>query len=192
VFEIEQLSQCTSVEGTVVIRRTALVAAAAVGLVLAPTAAMAYEAPGFGSTISNTAPAAGTPVTVRITGAAPNSPVTLTITTSPASIPNSAIQIAGTKSLTKTADASGVVTFQVTLSQSGRLSLVATTATGAVISSQSLTVAALGTDPTSTSSVLGETGFDGGGLAVGAGALILAGAGAVFVARRRQSAKANA
>jgi len=127
------------------IRRAILVVAAAVALILVPSAAMAYRAPGFSISVSDSTPAAGVPFTAVITGAEPGSVVTLPIT-----------GVAG-QTLTATANASGVATFAV-----------AAAAAPAV--------------PT-----LSSTGFDGMPLAIGGGVLVLAGTGAVLVARRRKS-----
>ena len=177
------------------IRRAVLVAAAAVAalaLILVPSAAMAYNAPGFTSTVSDPSPAVGQPNSVVISGADANSPVTLTITSDPATLSNDSIQIAGTKSLTKTANASGVATFSVTLNASGNFAVVATNAAGAVISTLTLSAHAAGAAAGTGGAVLSSTGFDGMPLAVGGGVLVLVGAGAVLVARRRQSAQVPA
>ncbi|WNB85214.1 peptidase [Cellulomonas sp. ATA003] len=186
-------------------RRTALVAAAAAALVLAPTAAMAYDAPGFSSTVSDPTPVAGAPIAFAIAGNTDiaGKTVLLTVTSSPASIPNSAIQIAGTATATKVADANGDVKFSVTLSQAGSYDAVATV-DGQAISTQALAVAAgsaagssaAGSAAAGSKSAAGaqlaDTGFDGADLAAGAGALMLAGAGAVLIAKRRQSAQIGA
>lgn len=174
------------------IRRALVVAAAAFALILAPSAAMAYNAPGFTSSVSDPTPALGAPVTVVISGVKAHEEVTLTISSTPASISNDAIQIAGIKSRTKTANASGVVSFTVTLTAAGSYALSATNAAGAVISTQTLTAGAAAAAPAAfTGSQLSSTGFGGAGLAVGGGVLVLLGAGAVLVARRRKSAKVH-
>lgn len=174
------------------IRRALVVAAAAFALILAPSAAMAYNAPGFTSSVSDPTPALGAPVTVVISGVKAHEEVTLTISSTPASISNDAIQIAGIKSRTKTASASGVVSFTVTLTAAGSYALSATNAAGAVISTQTLTAgAAAAAAAAFTGSQLSSTGFGGTGLAVGGGVLVLLGAGAVVVARRRKSAKVH-
>ncbi|KQR12063.1 hypothetical protein ASF78_12880 [Cellulomonas sp. Leaf334] len=113
----------------------------------------------------------------------PNTPVGLTITSNPASIPDSAITIAGTKSLTKTTNASGTAVFTVTLSQAGTFTLVATDGvSGAVLSSQAVTVAGA-----AGSGNLSSTGSNALPIALGAGALVLIGAGGVVMARRRSA-----
>lgn len=186
-----------------VTRRNALVSAAAAALVLAPTAAMAYDAPGFQSQLSDTTPATGTPFSFDIAGNEDiaGETVVLTVTTNPASIPNSAIQIAGTKSASKVANANGDVKFSVTLTEAGTYNAVATVG-DVTIATQDFGVAAAASATSNSASsnaassgkavasgkALAETGFDGAGLATGAGALVLAGAGAVMIAKRRQSA----
>lgn len=182
-------------------RRTALVATAAAALVLVPTAAMAYDAPGFSSTVSDPTPVAGAPIAFAIDGnpAIAGKTVLLTVTSSPASIPNSAIQIAGTATASKVAGANGDVTFSVTLSQAGTYDAVATV-DGQAVSTQALDVAAASSaagsksaaGSSATGAELADTGFDGADLATGAGALVLAGAGAVLIAKRRQSAQIGA
>lgn len=180
-------------------RRTTLVSAAAVALVLAPTAAMAYDAPGFSSSVSDASPTAGAPISVAVNGnpAIAGKTVLLTVTSTPASLPNDAIEIAGTATASKVASAAGDVSFSVTLNQAGSYSAVATV-DGAAVSTMDLAVAAAsGSAAGSRSSAaaatgddLADTGFDGAGLAAGAGALVAAGAGAVLVAKRRQTAAA--
>ena len=182
-------------------RRAVLVAAAAaLALILAPSAAMAaYNAPGFSATVSNPSPATGQPFNVVLSGAKANEAITLTITSDPASISSDSIQIAGTKSLTKTANASGVATFAVTLTAGGTYTLALTNASGAVLSTQTVTAHAAGAGGASgvvaggasgagSGGQLSRTGFEGTGIAVGGGLLVLAGAGAMVVARRRKTA----
>lgn len=167
------------------IRRTALVAVAAVALALVPSAAMAYGIQDYNDrgTVSDTTPAVGQSFTVTVDGPA-GAQVTLTITSNPASIPDSAITIAGTKSLTKTTNAQGTAVFTVTLSQAGTFTLVATdTVSGAVLSTQAVTVAGAAGGAGSLSS----TGSNALPIALGAGALVLVGAGGVVLARRRSA-----
>jgi len=171
------------------IGRAVLVLAAAAALVLAPTAAMAYAPAGFSVPVTNPTPAAGVPFTVHATGANANEAVTLTMTPDPASI--------GTKSLTQIANAQGVVDFVVTLTEDGTYVLVSTSASGAVLSTQTVTVAdhgavlvagASATAGTGASATVGGqlsyTGFQGMGLAVGGGVLVLVGTGLVLVSQR--------
>ena len=157
------------------IRRIVLAVAAAVALILVPSAAMAYQAPGFTFTVSDTTPATGVPFTAVVTGAEPGTVVTLTVT--------------GGQTFTATANASGVATFTLTLSAAGVYTLTATNAAGVVIGTQTVTVAAAAA---SVVPGLVDTGFDGMPLAIGGGVLVLAGAGAVLVARRRKSAQVPA
>ena len=170
------------------IRRAVLVAAAVVAVILTPSVAMAYNAPGFTSTVSDSTPAPGAPVTVVITGADGHAPVNLTITSNPASISNEAIQIAGTKSLTKAANKRGVATFTVTLTAAGTYKLVATNAAGAVMSTQTLTVGAAAAAPLPAATrPLRFPGFDGMVFPVGGGVPVVLCAGVFFVARGRRS-----
>ena len=115
--------------------------------------------------------------------------MTLTITNDPASISSDAIQIAGTKSLTKSANASGVATFTVTLTAAGSYALTATNAAGAVISTQALTVAAA---TPAAGGALPRTGFDVMGFALWGGLFVLVGAGALIVVKRRRPAEVRA
>ena len=159
------------------IRRLALAVAAAVALILVPSAAMAaYQAPGFTFTVSDATPAIGVPFTAVVTGAEPGTVVTLTVT--------------GGQTFTATANASGVATFTLTLSAAGVYTLTATNAAGVVIGTQTVTVAAAGAG--SGAPALSTTGFDGLPLAVGGGLLVLTGAGAVVISRRRRSAQVPA
>jgi LPXTG-motif cell wall-anchored protein len=170
------------------IRRTVLIAAAAAALAIVPTAAFGYGATDYTNTgtVSDSTPAAGVAFTVTVQGPA-NTSVTLTITSNPASLPDSSITIAGTKSLAKTTNASGVATFTVTLAQSGTFTLVTTdTASGAVLSTQTVTVPAAA----SAGAALAATGSNVLPMLLGAGALLVLGTGGIVVAKRRHGAQA--
>lgn len=175
-------------------RRSAAAVALAAALALAPTAAFAYGAADYTNTgtVSDTTPAAGESFTVTVQGPA-NTPVTLTITSNPASIPDNAISIAGTRALTKTTSATGAAVFTVTLSQAGSYTLVVTdSVSGAVLSTQAVTVAGAttGTGTAAAAGNLAVTGSDSLPIALGAGALVLLGAGvAVYANKRRQDAR---
>src|SRR5665647_1674564 len=167
------------------IRRIIMVAAAAAALILVPSAAMAYEAPGFDFTVSDSTPNVGTPFTATVLGAAANAVVTLTV-----ECPN-----IGVETLTDTASASGVASFSVTLTGTGTCTLTATNVAGAVLATQTvLGVSANAASPVTgpATGTLPRTGFDPTGLLVGGGLLVLAGAGGVLVARRRKSSRAAA
>lgn len=178
------------------IRRSLISAAAAIALVVMPTVAMAYDAPGYDTTVSDPTPAVGRAFTLMTRGAAPGAILTLTITSDPASVGNDAIEIAGTRTTTKTAeaDADGTVTWTVVLSAAGTYFLAVTDAAGNLLGDETVTVAgaAAGGAAGAVTPGLSDTGFDGAGLAVGAVVLIVAGAVAVFFARRRQLAHAGA
>jgi hypothetical protein len=122
------------------IRRAALVAAAAAALilpatVLSATVAVAYSSPGASFTLANPKPATGVPFKVHASGAKPNEAVTLTMTRKPASVSP------GDMSITKAANAKGVVDFEVTLTEDGVWTLVSTSAAGVVLGTQTVTVA---------------------------------------------------
>jgi len=163
------------------IRRAILVAAAAVAVILVPSAAMAYNAPGFSTTISDATPAVGQSVTVIIHGGAANANQVITLT----------IAGASTRTLTATSNAAGVARFTFTLSAAGVYTLTATNASGAVISTQTITVHTVSA-ASAAPSQLSFTGFEGTGLAVGGGLLVLTGAGVVLVSRRRKSSQVPA
>ena len=168
------------------IRRTILSALAAAALVAVPVAAMAYDAPGYNTTVNDPTITAGQSVTVSTTGATPGESYTLTVTTNPASISNDAITIAGTKALAKTAPASGTISWTVTLSAAGTYTMAITDAAGNLVGDEVITVAA------AAGPALSDTGFEASGLVGGAAALVAAGTIAVFLARRRQQAHAGA
>ena len=163
------------------IRRAILVAAAAVAVILVPSAAMAYQAPPLPATVSDTTPAVGQSVTVIIRGGAVNANQAFTLTVACSN---------NTQTLTATANAAGLARFTFTPTAAGVCTLTATNASGAVISTQTVTVhtvSAAGVAPQ-----LSFTGFEGTGLAVGGGLLVLTGAGVVVFARRRKSAQVSA
>jgi len=165
------------------IRRIIMVAAAAAALILVPSAAMAYEAPGFNFTVSDSTPTVGTPFTATISGADANTVVTLTAT-----CPNVAAQ-----TLTDTASASGVASFSVTLTAVGTCTLTATNVAGAVLATQTVTVLGVSAAAASPATgTLSRTGFDVMGFALWGGLFVLVGAGALIVVRRRRPAQVHA
>src|SRR5665811_2216833 len=101
---------------------------AAAALILVPSAAMAYEAPGFNFTVSDSTPTVGTPFTANISGFVAGTVATLTV-----ECPN-----VGVKTLTDTASTSGVASFSVTLTAAGTCTLTATNAAGAVVATQTV------------------------------------------------------
>jgi LPXTG-motif cell wall-anchored protein len=170
------------------ISRIAFSALAAGALVLGPTAVafadtpVTYEAPGVTATVSDVTPAPGATFTFVIDVPAGVTQVTLTV--SAPGVSSSNIAIAGSKSLTKAA-ADGSATFDVTLNAAGTFTLVATDpATGAVLASQAITVAAPTTGGTGN---LASTGSNETPLIAGAAALVVLGAGGVVLARRRRA-----
>ena len=165
-------------------RRSILSTLGALALVVVPSAAMAYNAEGYTTTVSDPTPASGAPFTVTTTGADAGDELTLTVTSNPTSIPNSAIQVAGTVALAKTANADGVATWTVTLNQAGTYTLTVTDSqSGALLGDEVVTVAAA---PAGDS--LSATGFDPLPLGLGAAGLVLVGGTAVLMVRRRRAA----
>ena len=163
------------------IRRAFLVAAAAAALILTPSVAMAdetYAATDYTVTVSDSTPNAGASFTVRVLGVVANAPVTLK--TCPSD---------GARTLSTIANGRGVATFSVTLTQAGVCTLTARVA-GVVVATQDVRVRGVSADAVPSS--LSRTGFDGMPLAVGGGLLVLMGAGALVVAKRRKSAQVRA
>jgi LPXTG-motif cell wall-anchored protein len=171
------------------ISRAVATAAIAGALALAPTAAFGYGASDYTNTgtLSDTTPALGESFTITVVGPA-NTPVMVTLTSNPASIPDAAMQLAGTRSLTKTTNASGVSIFTVTLSQPGTYTGVVTdVASGAVLSTQTVVIAApTAAAAAATGTRLSATGSNAVPIALGAGALLLVGAGGVVYAKKRR------
>lgn len=169
--------------------RTVVTAAIAGALALAPTAAFGYGAADYTNTgtASTTTPVVGSSFSITVAGPG-NTPVVLTVTTNPTSLPDSAITIAGTKSLTKTTNASGAAVFTVTLSQVGAYTAVVTDGvSGQVLSTQTFTVAGAA----AAGGQLSATGSNALPIALGAGALVLIGAGGLAYAnKRRQDVRA--
>lgn len=165
-------------------RRRIAIASAVVALVACPTAALAYEAPGYAVEVTDSTPASGAPFTLTTEGAAAGDELTLTVTSTPASVPNSAIRVAGAVALPKTAPAAGDVTWTVTLSAAGSYRLAVTDDLGALLGDVTVTVAAAPGDP---GTELGATGVDSLEMGLAAGGLVLVGGAALLVARRRRA-----
>ncbi len=172
-------------------RRSLLVVVAALGLVLMPTTAMAYDAPGYNTTTSDPTPAPNQPVTIEIKGFNPFEPATLTITGDV-----DLVTIAGTKSSTKPANSAGAATWQVTFGQPGTYTLTGTNSLGVVVSTQTLTVhdagvagasAVAGVSAAGATAQLSKTGFANTWMLVAGLALVLGGAGALVVSKRRKT-----
>ncbi len=158
---------------------------------------MAYEAPGFNATVSDPTPGIGQAVTVSLSGNAANARVTLNVATSP----TVGVRIDGVAgaTATKSANASGNVSFSVVINGATTATLRMTSATGALLADQVLTVSAANSSVPQVPAAVGTstgglsaTGFGGGGIVAGAGVLLLVGAGALLVARRRHSSDVSA
>lgn len=167
------------------IRRAVLVAAAAVALILAPSVALASAPAGASLPQADSTPAARVPFNIVASGAKANEAVTLTMTPDPASI--------GTRSLTKTANARGEVVFAVTLTQDGTYVLTSRSASGVVLSSQTVTVSDHGAVIVAgTSAAAGTAASVTAGKAVSApeGKAVSAAAGTATSATARKAATA--
>ncbi|MBD8079760.1 peptidase [Cellulosimicrobium arenosum] len=185
------------------VRRAATTLLLAAALAAAPMVASAYEADEYEVGISTTTPAPGEAFTVTVGGPVANPTITLTI--SSPDVPDGAISIAGTKASTKSTT-NGFASFTVTLAEPGTFSLVATDADGTVLSSQQIVASDAAEDGAAEGGVAGDgsgeegasaSGSDGSGLAEtgadevllisGAALLVLGGATALLVSRRRRS-----
>lgn len=164
---------------------------AAALLVFAPTAAFAYDLDEFDAAISTVNPAPGEGFTVTVE-APSGTDVTLTVSSD--AVEDDDIQIAGTKSLTKTS-VDGAAVFTVTLSEEAVYEIVATDADGRVIERFEVTVGDGGATPAPGAGAgedtdgaagpsLPETGATATPLIIGGVVLLLVGGAALFLARR--------
>ncbi|WP_193311396.1 LPXTG cell wall anchor domain-containing protein [Georgenia satyanarayanai] len=181
------------------IRRAFAGLLAAALLVLAPTAAFAtYGEDDFDAVISTTNPAPGEAFTVTVQ-APSGTDVTLTISSD--AVEDDDIEIAGTKSLTKTS-VDGAAVFSVTLHAEAVYQIVATDADGNVIETFQVVVGDGGVTPApgdggataapgagegtggAAGPSLPETGATATPLIIGGVVLLLVGGAALFLARR--------
>lgn len=186
--------------------RTLGTVVATVALVLAPTAVFAGEYGGEDEDmiVTNTNPEPGEPFEVIVdTGTgADNDEATLTVTSQDPGVPDSAIEIAGSQSMTK-ATTAGRANFTVTLNVEDAYTLVGRDEFGNVVSRATVVVgdgargsgdaggsgeaAAGGSAGSAAGGGLGATGASVGttALALGGSALVLAGGALLLVRRRR-------
>jgi LPXTG-motif cell wall-anchored protein len=167
------------------IRRALMLVAAAALLVLTPsvaTAAPSYSAPGYTVTVTDATPATGQCITMTVSGGAANAAIVYTLTATGPS----------TTSLNATANASGAASFQFCPTAVGDYTLTVTNPDGAVVATQTITVhaATAAGDDTSTGT-LSQTGSNVLPIALGGALLVLLGAGAVVIARRRNSSQVH-
>src|SRR5690554_2856595 len=171
------------------IRRAFAGLLAAALLVLAPSAAFGYSEDDFDAAISTTNPAPGEAFTVTVE-APSGTDVTLTVSSD--AVNDDDIQIAGTKSLTKTA-VDGAAVFSVILTEEAVYEIVATDADGNVIETFQVVVGDGGATPApgagedtdgAAGPSLPETGATATPLLIGGAVLLLVGAAALFLARR--------
>ena len=181
-------------------RRILTIAAATAAIALAPAAAHASQASETSDRTSAVlaGPAAqGNAVVYAVNGPVDNEFITVNVVSSAAAVPESAISIAGTASLKKPT-AAGSASFEVTMEAGGTYTLVATGDDGALIDSQVVTVVPDGTTTVAGAAecVQADAAPVSGitspiGVALGAAALAVAGAGAVVVASRRRELTAR-
>lgn len=173
-------------------RRTALVAAFAAAIALAPTAALAYEAPGFDSNATTSVTPTSRSVAITVTAPAGVTAVNITVTID--GVTDDQITIAGTKSATK-AVVNGEAVFTVTVAGTSSAALPVAYAAydaanpGVLVASGTATLAPNATAAPAAPSAVAVTGSEALPLAIGAGVLAVAGAGAVVVARRSRRAE---
>lgn len=184
-------------------KRILAVGATLLALVALPAAAQAYPAPPVTVGVSDTSPAVGTTVTISADNLDGATSATLTVTSTPASIPDSAITIAGTQALTKPVS-DGSVSFLFSASQDGIYNAKVTTDNGIDVPLQVITVgdpqiggtgsgSGSGSGSTGGSASTGglaNTGASVGGLAALAGGLLVVGAGGTYLVKR--GARGNA
>ena len=183
------------------IRRAVLATAAAVALILTPSVAMAYNAPGYSSSVSDSTPTIGHPVTVTVSGGVANARQIIKLVVTPVAGPRKPHTRATV--LYQRANAKGVARFTFKLKTLGDYKVEAFNKAGGLLSDQTLTVVRSGghghgnrdghgDKRASAVSQISFAGLNGVGLAAGGSALLLPGAGAMFIARRRRSAKVPA
>ncbi|MBI9116193.1 peptidase [Sanguibacter sp. YZGR15] len=158
-----------------------------------PTVALAYEAPGIDTIVTDATPMVGEETRVTITGAEPSSEVTLTVTSNPASLPVDAIEVAGTRSFSKAADPSGTVDFRVTFTESAVYNAAATDAAGSLLGDLVLTVSTVdGEVPSVDDGGLALSGAEVAGVVAGATVVCTIGVGVVVLVRRRSATQKQA
>lgn len=176
------------------------VAAVTMAFALAPAAAHAAQASEPSertSAVLAGAATQGNAVVYAVNGPVDNDFITVNVVSNPSAVPEGAISIAGTASLKKPT-AGGSASFEVTMEAGGTYTLVATAADGDLIDSQVVSVVPDGTATVVESADSAErvdasldVASPAGAtspltVALGAGALAVAGAGAVVVASRRR------
>lgn len=163
-----------------------VLAAAALAALVTTSAAQAYPAPEITVTISDSSPGIGEPFVVSATDLGDATEATLTVTSQDESVPDSAIEIAGTQALTKpVVDES--VSFTVTLSEAGVYDIVLTTDAGSSVSQ----VVTVGAEAAGGDVSLPSTG-DSSSVIIGGVAAGLLALGLVIVLMVRRSRRAGA
>jgi len=174
------------------IRRTIVIAAVAAAVAAAPVAAYAaetYPAPEDSASTSTTIVAPGVSFVVTVEGP------TGSLAQIQAIFPGTSdFTIAGTVTSPVKVIANNEANFTVTAPNESGVMGITVLIDGEPVDTLSITIVAeagTGTDGAAVAGgdELSATGFENSGLAIGAGVLLVAGAGAVFVAARRRSAQ---
>lgn len=169
------------------IRRTIAAVALSGALVLAPSAAFAagaYPAPDASLKCDRQVTAVSTVVNCTVTG--PNNASAKLQTT----YSGADATIAGTVTSAPKTITNNTASFVITAPGiTGVIGVTAIVNDVAITPGASVQVVAASTDTGSGSGNLPQTGFENTGLAIGAGAALVAGAAAVFVAARRRQAQ---
>ena len=183
-------------------KRILAVGATLLALVALPAAAQAYPAPPVAAAVSDPSPTVGETISITADGRVGAETATLTVVSTPASIPSSAIAIAGTAALTKDV-VNESVTFAFSASQDGIYTATITTDNGLTVPAQVITVgnpqvggtgsgsgSAGSGSSASNNGGLANTGASVGGLAALAGGLLVVGAGGTYLVKRGSRARA--
>ncbi|MCK6210819.1 LPXTG cell wall anchor domain-containing protein [Georgenia sp. EYE_87] len=169
------------------LRRALSTTAATAAIILAPTAALAYEDDPYEADVPASV-AQGVPFDINLEG--PNENALFGLTIASANVPNSAIEIAGSQTMEK-ATVNGAATFSVTLNEEAVYTITAVDENGEVVEESTVTVgdpatgAGTGSDDAAGGTTLPDTGATSTPLVVGAAALLAAGAGVLVFARRQ-------
>lgn len=174
------------------LRRLISAVAATAALAIAPTAAFAYTGDEEELVVSDSVVAPGEPFNVEVDGGAESDESTLTVTSQDPDVPDSDIDIAGTQSMTKAANAAGVAEFTVTLYAEGRYTLTGYDEAGSVVGESVVVVGDAGAstdDSTESGTGLPATGSPEGLALMGGGGALLLAAGGVLLWNRRGKAQ---
>jgi LPXTG-motif cell wall-anchored protein len=170
------------------LRRALSITAASAAIVLAPTAALAYNDDPYEADVPGSV-AQGVPFDVTLEG--PNENALFGLTIASANVPDSAIEIAGSQTMQKPT-VNGATTFSVTLHDEAVYTLTAVDANGVVVEESTITIGETASDGGGASDddnagggTLPDTGASSTLLIVGSAALLAVGAAVIAFARRQ-------